>query len=164
MRSKSTVRSGQAAACDYVEASRKSTAINFVIDAFNGKVDSILSRTKEDNFGTLAQEIRDAFTLVNAHGEAFRNARITDAYLASRLDELKWATIVTELKNREKEEQRAIKESAEGAGARSVDIVPEPMAAAVGAGLPVQEARGSMVLDIGGSGSVRIRLPCERVA
>src|ERR1700692_4507172 len=47
-------------------------------------------------------------------------------------------------------ERRAIKESAEGAGARSVDIVPEPMAAAVGAGLPVHEARGSMILDIGG--------------
>jgi rod shape-determining protein MreB len=46
-------------------------------------------------------------------------------------------------------ERRAIKESAEGAGARSVEIVPEPMAAAVGAGLPVNEARGSMVLDIG---------------
>jgi rod shape-determining protein MreB len=50
-------------------------------------------------------------------------------------------------------ERRAIKESAHGAGARSVDIVPEPMAAAVGAGLPVQEARGSMVLDIGGGTS-----------
>jgi rod shape-determining protein MreB len=47
-------------------------------------------------------------------------------------------------------ERRAIKESAEGAGARRVDIVPEPMAAAVGAGLPVHEAHGSMVLDIGG--------------
>src|SRR3984957_8536002 len=47
-------------------------------------------------------------------------------------------------------ERRAIKESAEGAGARSVDIVPEPMAAAVGAGLPVHEARGSMIVDIGG--------------
>jgi rod shape-determining protein MreB len=46
-------------------------------------------------------------------------------------------------------ERRAIKESAESAGARSVDIVPESMAAAVGAGLPVNEARGSMVLDIG---------------
>lgn len=46
-------------------------------------------------------------------------------------------------------ERRAIKESTEGAGARSVEIVPEPMAAAVGAGLPVHEARGSMVLDIG---------------
>ena len=50
-------------------------------------------------------------------------------------------------------ERRAIKESAEGAGARKVDIVPEPMAAAVGAGLPVHEARGSMVLDIGGGTS-----------
>src|SRR5471032_2782075 len=50
-------------------------------------------------------------------------------------------------------ERRAIKESAEGAGARSVDIVPEPMAAAVGAWLPVHEARGSMVLDIGGGTS-----------
>jgi rod shape-determining protein MreB len=47
-------------------------------------------------------------------------------------------------------ERRAIKESAEGAGARSVDIIPEPMAAAVGAGLPVHEARGSMIVDIGG--------------
>jgi rod shape-determining protein MreB and related proteins len=50
-------------------------------------------------------------------------------------------------------ERRAIKESAEGAGARSVDIVSEPMAAAMGAGLPVHEARGSMVLDIGGGTS-----------
>ncbi len=50
-------------------------------------------------------------------------------------------------------ERRAIKESAEVVGARSVDIVPEPMAAAVGAGLPVHEARGSMVVDIGGGTS-----------
>ena len=40
-------------------------------------------------------------------------------------------------------EKRAIQESAEGAGARRVDVIPEPMAAAVGAGLPVNEARGS---------------------
>jgi rod shape-determining protein MreB len=50
-------------------------------------------------------------------------------------------------------ERRAIRESAEGAGARHVDIVSEPMAAAVGAGLPVSEPRGSMVLDIGGGTS-----------
>jgi rod shape-determining protein MreB len=50
-------------------------------------------------------------------------------------------------------ERRAIRDSAEGAGARKVDIVPEPMAAAVGAGLPAHEARGSMVLDIGGGTS-----------
>jgi len=47
-------------------------------------------------------------------------------------------------------ERRAIKESALGAGARTVDVVPEAMAAAVGAGIAVHEACGSMVLDIGG--------------
>jgi rod shape-determining protein MreB len=47
-------------------------------------------------------------------------------------------------------ERRAIKESAYGAGARDVYLIEEPIAAAVGAGLPVDEARGSMVVDIGG--------------
>ncbi|MEL0082026.1 MAG: rod shape-determining protein [Gammaproteobacteria bacterium] len=47
-------------------------------------------------------------------------------------------------------ERRAIRESALGAGARDVFLVDEPMAAAIGAGLPVSEATGSMVLDIGG--------------
>ncbi len=50
-------------------------------------------------------------------------------------------------------ERRAIKESAAGAGAREVYLIEEPMAAAIGAGLPVAEARGSMVIDIGGGTS-----------
>ena len=58
-------------------------------------------------------------------------------------------------------ERRAIKESAEGAGARKVYLIEEPMAAAVGAGMPVHEARGSMVLDIGG-GTPRSRSFSER--
>lgn len=47
-------------------------------------------------------------------------------------------------------ERRAIRESAAGAGAREVFLIEEPMAAAIGAGLPVNEAHGSMILDIGG--------------
>ncbi|EDM65926.1 rod shape-determining protein MreB, partial [Moritella sp. PE36] len=47
-------------------------------------------------------------------------------------------------------ERRAIRESAQGAGAREVFLIDEPMAAAIGAGLPVSEATGSMVVDIGG--------------
>ena len=47
-------------------------------------------------------------------------------------------------------ERRAIKESALGAGARDVFLIEEPLAAALGAGLPIEEARGSMVVDIGG--------------
>jgi rod shape-determining protein MreB len=47
-------------------------------------------------------------------------------------------------------ERRAIRESAIGAGARQVFLIEEPMAAAIGAGMPVAEATGSMVVDIGG--------------
>ena len=47
-------------------------------------------------------------------------------------------------------ERRAIRESAFGAGARKVELIEEPMAAAIGAGLPVEEATGSMVVDVGG--------------
>ena len=47
-------------------------------------------------------------------------------------------------------ERRAIQESAEAAGASKVRLIEEPMAAAIGAGLPVTEPTGSMVVDIGG--------------
>ncbi len=50
-------------------------------------------------------------------------------------------------------ERRAVKEAALKAGARQVSIIEEPMAAAIGAGLPVSEATGSMVVDIGGGTS-----------
>lgn len=109
-RTRVMVRNGTAATCDYVEENRRSTAINFVIDAFNGKVDSILSRVRHDNAGTLEQEIRDAFTLVNYNGRAFREARITEEYLSARLEELKWAAIAQLLRLEEREEQRRIKE------------------------------------------------------
>jgi rod shape-determining protein MreB len=47
-------------------------------------------------------------------------------------------------------EKRAVIESAEQAGARDIYLIEEPMAAAIGAGLPIHEPRGSMVVDIGG--------------
>jgi rod shape-determining protein MreB len=47
-------------------------------------------------------------------------------------------------------EKRAVKESAESAGAREVYLVEEPMAAAIGAGLPITEPTGNMIVDIGG--------------
>ena len=104
------IRNGTAAACEYVEANRRETAVNFVVDAFNGKVDSILSRTKHDNAGRLAQQIRDAFALVNYNGKAFREARIQEEYLAARLDELKWAVVAQHLATQDRDEQREAKE------------------------------------------------------
>lgn len=109
-RSKRMIEKHEAASCDYVEVSRRETAVRFVIDAFNGRVDSVLSRVKSDNFGTLEQQVRDAYALVNHNGGAFRNARITEAFLLARLDELRYASLVQALKERDKEEQRRIRE------------------------------------------------------
>jgi hypothetical protein len=104
--SKRMVEQNEAAACDYVEANRRNTAIQFVIHAFNGGVDATLTRVKSDNYGILGQRIRDAFSIVNKDGSAFRNARILPAYLDARLAELKWAVVVQELVIRDREEQR----------------------------------------------------------
>lgn len=102
--------SRQAGICDYMDESRRNTAIDFVIDAYNGKIDSILSSVKKDNFGTLKQKMDDAFQLVNFNGQAFRNARISEVYHSARLEELKWAVVAQELKWQEQEEQRQIRE------------------------------------------------------
>jgi hypothetical protein len=108
--SKAMARYGRAALCDYVETSRTATAIAFVTDAFNGKVDTILADARHDNFGTLNQKIVDAYNLVNHQGAAFRNARVSPEYLQARLLELKWATVAQELRLRQREEQRLLKE------------------------------------------------------
>ena len=108
--SRRLVEQGQAGTCEYAETNRRVTAIRSVLDAFNGRADSILSRTKHDNYGTLEQEIRDAFSLVNLNGKAFRDARVLPAYLDARLAELKWAVTAQELKLREREEQQRIRE------------------------------------------------------
>src|SRR5512137_83757 len=47
-------------------------------------------------------------------------------------------------------EKRAVRESAQSAGAREIYLIEEPMAAAIGAGLPITEASGNMIVDIGG--------------
>ena len=100
----------QAGICDYMDNERQKTAVDFVIDAYNGKVDSILSTVRKDNYGILKQKIEDAFQLVNFNGKAFRNARISDIYHQARLEELKWAVVAQELRATELEEQRQIRE------------------------------------------------------
>ena len=99
-----------AATCKYEETDRRERANRFVVDAFNGRVDAILSRTKHDNYGTLQQEVRDAFSTVNLNGLVFHDARILPEYLDARLAELKWAVTVQELKRKEREEQRELQE------------------------------------------------------
>ncbi len=109
-RIKELIANGRAADCDYAEPNRRQYAIHFVIDAFNGKVDSAMSKVKHDNFGKIKQEITDAFALVNYNGKPFRDARINREFLDARLDELKWAVAVHELRQQELAEQREIRE------------------------------------------------------
>jgi chromosome segregation ATPase len=109
-RIKDMVKNGHAGDCNYVENHRKTYAINFIVDAFNGKTDSALSKVKHDNFGKVRQEIDDAFALVNHNGEPFRNARIKKEYLNTRQEELKWAVATHELRQKELAEQREIKQ------------------------------------------------------
>jgi len=104
------IKNGLAGECDYAEPHRRINAIHFAVDAFNGKVDTALSKVKFDNFGKIKQEIIDAFALVNHNGSPFRNARITHEYLDARLDELKWAVAAYELQRQEREEQKAIRD------------------------------------------------------
>ncbi len=110
MQARKMVTESLAAACDYVESNRRETAVRFVTDAFNGRVDALLTEVGTENIGTLEQQIRDVFRIVNLNGEAFRNARILPAYLEARLEELRWAVATHELRQRERDEQRRIKE------------------------------------------------------
>src|SRR4029079_3020235 len=58
----------------------------------------------------IIQEIKDAYATVNADGEVYKNARIREEYLDSRLEEIKWGVAVLRVKEKAREEQRAIKE------------------------------------------------------
>ncbi len=109
-RAKRLLENNTAATCGYPEGWKRDHAIKFVLSTFNGKVDTVLSRLKPGNQGKLIQEIKDAFAMVNRDGEVYKNARIEDDYLDSRLDEVKWGVAVLKLKEKSREEQRAIKE------------------------------------------------------
>jgi hypothetical protein len=109
-RTKHMQANGTAATCGYPDGWKKDHALKFVLSTFNGKVDTILSRLKPGNQGKLNQEIKDAYALVNLDGEVYKQARIQEEYLDARLEEVKWGVEVQKLKERAREEQRAIKE------------------------------------------------------
>ncbi len=104
------IKNQTAADCDYVEAHRRHYAIQFILDAFNGKIDTVLTKVRHDNYGKLRQQILDAFNLVNHNGTAFRSARINEQYLELCLEELKWAVAAHELRLQDRDEQKRIKQ------------------------------------------------------
>ena len=104
------VKEGSAGTCKYISKDKREGAVSFIVYAFNGQVDSILAKSKKDNYGVLEQKIKDVYNVVNSNGATFREAKITSQYLDSRLEELKWAVVCHELKAKQQEEQRQLRE------------------------------------------------------
>ena len=71
------LKNHEASLCDYVEASKKETAITFVTETFNGELETFLSKTKHDNYGNMKAKIEDAYNLIKNLRKPSRNARIT---------------------------------------------------------------------------------------
>ncbi len=107
---KNAITQNEAAECDYAENYRRDVAKRFVTDAFWGKVESVMAKVKKNNFGILQQEIQDSYYIINTNGQAFRNARITHDFLVDCVQQVKLMSALNELKEQQKEEQRAIKE------------------------------------------------------
>ena len=95
------VKEGSAGTCKYISKDKREGAVSFIVYAFNGQVDSILAKSKKDNYGVLEQKIKDVYNVVNSNGAT---------YLDSRLEELKWAVVCHELKAKQQEEQRQLRE------------------------------------------------------
>jgi len=108
---KAMIKHGEAAESLYSETHRRETAIKFILDAFIGKVDSIMSKVRYDNYGKLLQQLKDAFQLVNHNGKAFRDTHIKDRFFRTVVERLKMAVAVQELRKIDIEEQRQIKQA-----------------------------------------------------
>lgn len=106
---KMLIKDGQAADCDYREAVRRQRSIEFALDAYNGKAETILAKVKTDNYGVMKKKLDDAEQLVNYNGIPFKNARVLPRYAELYQTQLKLAIQVKELKQRDKDEQRRIK-------------------------------------------------------
>ena len=84
--------------CNYVDEERRLAAMQLFTLVFNSRADLYLAQLNTENLGELLQALADDFTLLNAHGVHFSQARVLDSYLQLRLEELKMAALVLHLK------------------------------------------------------------------
>ncbi|WP_180171163.1 hypothetical protein [Acinetobacter sp. YH12023] len=86
------------AKCNYLDEERRLAAMQLFTLVFNSRADLYLAQLNTKNLGELLQALADDFTLLNAHGVHFSQARVLDSYLQLRLEELKMAALVLHLK------------------------------------------------------------------
>ena len=104
------IRKGTAAYSDLGDPQQNEAAKDFLVDAFNGRVDAVLEKVKNEGYGVLKQQVKDIYEVVNESGRYFSNTRITEDFLRSRQEEIKWAVKVFDIREKEKDEQRILKE------------------------------------------------------
>ncbi|HEX6243008.1 MAG TPA: GIY-YIG nuclease family protein [Polyangiales bacterium] len=109
-RTRKLVESGGAVGSDEGSTRLGQVAARFALDAFNGRVDSILAEVGQTDFGALQQKLRDAALLVNRNAEELGATHIQPAYVEARLNELRCAVALSELRRRELEAQRRFAE------------------------------------------------------
>jgi T5orf172 domain/Domain of unknown function (DUF4041) len=109
-RIRALLETGLAGESLYRDDTQRLFAIRFVVDAFNGKVDSILSRARRSDPGTIKQEIEDAFHLVNMNAEVLDSTKIARAYMLLRQEESRLLMTILAIRERNREEQRALRE------------------------------------------------------
>jgi len=100
---KAMVKNSQAAICQFEEIDHKTNAEEFILDAFIGKAEAIVSKARKDNYGKLRQELIDVYSLVNLNGLGFRTS-IYKSFLEA------WEKIREE-KKLKKETEKALKEA-----------------------------------------------------
>ncbi len=98
----------QVASCNYVDEDRRKSTIAILSLAFNSRAELYLSQLKTHNLGEMLQALKDDYRLTNYKGQSLSQAMIQESYLNLRLEELKFAAILLELRQNQVSEPSAV--------------------------------------------------------
>lgn len=98
----------QVASCNYVDEDRRKSTIAILSLAFNSRAELYLSQLKTHNLGEILQALKDDYRLTNYKGQSLSQAMIQESYLNLRLEELKFAAILLELRQNQVSEPSAV--------------------------------------------------------
>lgn len=92
------IQNNEMAYCAFVDEQRRLSAVTLLSHAFNSRADLYLAQLNQHNLGESLQALQDDFTLLNHYAASFGHSKILESYLALRLEELKFASLVIGLK------------------------------------------------------------------
>lgn len=98
----------QVASCNYVDEDRRKSTIAILSLAFNSRAEFYLSQLKTHNLGEMLQALKDDYRLMNYKGQSLSQAMIQESYLNLRLEELKFAAVLLQLRQNQESESSAV--------------------------------------------------------